>query len=229
MKYIVIGLGNYGGVLAEELTLIGHEVVGVDTDESKVDMVKDKIATSFVIDATDEHALAILPITSVDAVIVAVGENFGASIRIVALLKKSKVKRIYARAVDDIHHTVLDAFNLDKVLSPERDAARSFVRMLDLNVNVDSFKVDNDNYIMKFKLPKNLVGYKVSDLSLEKEFNLRIITLVKSSKTINRIGLSILDRKVDDNYTENYKIEENDMLVCYGKYKDFISFWKALS
>ena len=30
MKYIVIGLGNYGGKLAEELTVLGHEVIGVD-------------------------------------------------------------------------------------------------------------------------------------------------------------------------------------------------------
>ena len=27
MKYIVIGLGNYGGKLAEELTVLGHEVI----------------------------------------------------------------------------------------------------------------------------------------------------------------------------------------------------------
>lgn len=31
MKYIIIGLGNYGGVLAEELSVLGHEVIGVDT------------------------------------------------------------------------------------------------------------------------------------------------------------------------------------------------------
>lgn len=26
MKYIIIGLGNYGHVLAEELSVLGHEV-----------------------------------------------------------------------------------------------------------------------------------------------------------------------------------------------------------
>ena len=33
MKYIIIGLGNYGGGLAEELMAIGHEVIGVDQNE----------------------------------------------------------------------------------------------------------------------------------------------------------------------------------------------------
>ena len=41
MKYIIIGLGNYGGVLAVELSAIGHEVIGVDTNESRVEALKD--------------------------------------------------------------------------------------------------------------------------------------------------------------------------------------------
>ena len=30
MKYIIIGLGNYGHVLAEELSALGHEIIGAD-------------------------------------------------------------------------------------------------------------------------------------------------------------------------------------------------------
>ena len=111
MKYLIIGLGNYGGVLAEELTALGHEVVGVDQNELHVDRLKDKMAVSFVIDATDEMALQVLPLKTVDVVIVAIGENFGASIRVVSLLRKYQVKHIYARAVDDVHKTVLEAFS----------------------------------------------------------------------------------------------------------------------
>ena len=37
MKYIIIGLGNYGGGLAEELMAIGHEVIGVDQNEGRVE------------------------------------------------------------------------------------------------------------------------------------------------------------------------------------------------
>ena len=87
MKYIIIGLGKYGHVLAEELSALGHEVIGADVSVGRVDSLKEKIASAFVIDATDEQALSVLPLNSVDVVIVAIGEKFGASIRVVALLK----------------------------------------------------------------------------------------------------------------------------------------------
>ena len=63
MKYIIIGLGNYGHVLAEELSALGHEIIGADISESRVDSIKDKVATAFVIDATDEQSLSVLPLS----------------------------------------------------------------------------------------------------------------------------------------------------------------------
>ena len=66
MKYIIIGLGNYGHVLAEELSALGHEIIGADISESRVDSIKDKVATAFVIDATDEQSLSLLPLNIVD-------------------------------------------------------------------------------------------------------------------------------------------------------------------
>ncbi len=228
MKCIIIGLGNYGSVLAEELTILGHEVIGVDQSESKVELIKEKIATSFIIDATDEQALEILPLKAVDLVIVAVGENFGASIRVVALLKKYKVEHIYARAVDEVHRSVLEAFNLDNVLFPEQDAARSLVQMIDLKVHVESFRVDKEHYVIKFKVPKQLVGYNVRDIALESEFNLKTIALVKGKKTLNALGISILETTVANDFEENYKIEQGDVLTCYGLYKDFMSFWRSI-
>ena len=228
MKYIIIGLGNYGHVLAEELSALGHEIIGADISESRVDSIKDKVATAFVIDATDEQSLSVLPLNSVDIVIVAIGENFGASIRVVALLKQKKVPRIFARAIDAVHKAVLEAFNLDSILTPEKEAARSLVQLLDLHVNVESFQIDEEHYVMKFKLPSCFVGYKVSDLSLETEFNIKIIALIKGEKVLNGLGISILEHQVENHFEENYELEEEDQLVCYGLYKNFMDFWKAL-
>lgn len=228
MKYIIIGLGNYGGVLAEELSILGHEVIGVDMNEARAESLKDKIATSLILDATNEEALSVLPFKDVDIVIVAIGENFGASVRVVALLKKNNVKHIYARAVDDLHKTVLDAFNLDSILTPEKEAARNLVRLLDLNLHVNSFRIDDEHYIIQFRIPPCFVGYNINELAIENEFNLKIIALVKGKKVCNSLGISVLEHHVDNHFEEDYSLEAEDELVCYGLYKNFMAFWKAL-
>ena len=42
-KYIIIGLGNFGAELGSRLTGLGHEVIGVDADFSKVQINKDNV------------------------------------------------------------------------------------------------------------------------------------------------------------------------------------------
>lgn len=228
MKYIIIGLGNYGHVLAEELSALGHEVIGADITESRVDSIKDKVATAFVIDATDELSLAVLPLNSVDVVIVAIGENFGASIRVVALLKQKKVQHIYARAIDMVHRSVLEAFNLEKILTPEEDAARSLVQLLDFGTNMEAFSVDSEYYVVKFSVPEKFIGYFVNELNLDEEFHLKLIGLKRANKIENCLGISLTEHSIVNELPENDKIQEGDELVCYGKYRDFQKFWKAL-
>lgn len=228
MKYIVIGLGNYGGVLAEELSAIGHEVIGADLNEGRVDNLKDRITTAFVLDATDELALEALPLKEVDVVIVAIGENFGASVRVVALLKQKQVQHIFARAIDPVHQAILEAFNIDKVLTPETDAAREFVQFLALGIHAESFQIDNDHYVIKFKVPDKCVGYPMRELNLEQEFNLSIIALKCASEEKNFLGMSTLKKETSLTIDADYILKTDDELVCYGRYKDFQALWKAL-
>ena len=44
MKFLVIGLGNLGRAIAENLTRIGDEVIGVDLNLHKVEAVKQTIS-----------------------------------------------------------------------------------------------------------------------------------------------------------------------------------------
>lgn len=228
MKYIIIGLGNYGHVLAEELSALGHEVIGADMIESRVESIKDKIATAFVIDATDEQALSALPLNNVDIVIVAIGENFGASIRVVALLKQRKVEHIYARAIDPVHKAVLEAFSLEKILTPEEDAARTLVQLLDFGTKVESFKVDDNYYVVKFAIPEKFVGYFVNELNMDEEFHLKLIGLKRVNTIKNCLGISLTEHSIVNALPEDAKFRPGDELVCYGKYSDFQKFWKAL-
>lgn len=229
MKYIVIGLGNYGRLLACDLTRLGNEVIGADIDETKVDYIKDLISTAFVIDSTDEHALSVLPFQEADAVIVAIGENFGASIKTVAWLKNLKIGHIYARAINQVHKSVLEAFNIERILTPEEDAARLLVQMLDFGKNIEVFKIDPEYAVVKFTVPDRLEGYFVNKLALQEEFRLKIIALRRAKTVTNSIGISITEHDLVNGLAIDEKIQRNDELICYGRYSDFRKFWQTVS
>lgn len=126
MKYLVIGLGNFGMTLAKELTDIGHDVIGVDSNVHRVEEIKDRISVAYIFDATERVALQALPLDEIDCAVVAIGQSMDYSLRTVAALKELSVKRIYARALDKTHKSILKAMNIQRIFIPESYAARVF-------------------------------------------------------------------------------------------------------
>lgn len=228
MKYIVIGLGNYGKVLAEQLSELGHEVVGTDIDPARVELVKDRIATSFVMDATDEQSLEILPLSNVDVVIVAIGE-FGASIRVVALLKQKNVKHIYARSIDEIHNSILKGFSIDKILTPEEDAARKTVLAIKNDAENEIYKIDDSCYVIKLRVSESLAGNTLDDLKLKENFDMRIVAVLEQSVTKNFLGISETNYNIVDDNNVEYVLKQGDKIVCFGLYKNILAFWKMVN
>jgi len=228
MKCIIIGLGTYGRVLVDEMSALGHEVIAVDNDANRVERVKDMCDAAFQIEATEELALSVLPLKKVDVVIVAIGQNLGASVRVVALLKKLGVKHIYARANDNVHKNILQAFDIEKILIPEERAARSLVRQMELGVKTELFRVDNKHCVFKFNIPEQLIGMSPNDLHLDEKFHLKIIAIKKSNKVQNFIGIEYNDPEVVNVTNEAEPLEANDELVCYGKESDFRKLCKLL-
>lgn len=123
MKYLIIGLGNFGNTLACKLTDMGHDVIGVDSDEHRVEEIKEKIAVSYIMDATDKFALKTLPLDEIDCAVVAIGQSMDSALRCVASLKELKVNQIFARALDLTHKSILKAMNIQKIFIPESFAA----------------------------------------------------------------------------------------------------------
>ncbi len=126
MKYLVIGLGNFGSTLAATLTDMGHSVIGVDNNEHCIEEIKDRIDLAYIMDATERASLRSLPLDEIDCVIVAIGQSMDNSLRAVASLKELNVTNIIARALDTTHSSILRAMDINKILIPESYAARIF-------------------------------------------------------------------------------------------------------
>ena len=123
MKYIIIGMGNFGAYLAMRLTEMGHEVIGVDNNENRTELIKDKVTHVVTLNATDPQAVKNLPARDTDVVIIAIGEDVGASILSTAIFKQLQAKRIIARAINSLHETVIRSIGVDEIIHPEEETA----------------------------------------------------------------------------------------------------------
>ena len=84
MKYLVIGLGNLGRAIAESLTRIGNEVIGVTIYNPHQTSGQPHHIRAISLDTTDKDALNTLPLNEMDAIFVTFGKDFGTSIQTVA-------------------------------------------------------------------------------------------------------------------------------------------------
>lgn len=219
MRYLIIGLGIYGSNLARNLTAMGHEVIGVDVREANVEAEKDFLSTVYMVDTTDESALGVLPLNNVDLVIVCIGENFGASVKTVALLKKQGVQHIYARAIDELHHSILECFDLDYILTPEQRAAHDLSVEMMLGTAVVTMPVAEDTYIAKFAVPDYYVGANYSDLKLE-DYGIRLVAASRGTSRKNLIGIMKDGQTMIDITAEGAVVRKGDILTCLCTPKD---------
>lgn len=226
MRYLIIGLGIYGANLARDLVAQGHEVIGADSSRVVVDAIKDYITTAYVIDTTEESALGVLPLSNVDIAIVAIGENFGASIKTVALLKQAGAARIYARAIDPLHEAILTSFGVARILKPEQRAAYDLTHEMALGGEVDSLYVSPETYVLKFAAPKFFVGLPYADFDLLKDYSLKLITVTRPAEKTNIMGMEQRVPAVIE-YSHD-RVENGDTWVVIGSHKAFKALYRRI-
>lgn len=192
MRYLILGLGIYGENLARDLAQLGHEVIGADINPANVENLKDTISTVYQLDASEESALAALPLRNVDLVIVAIGENFGASIKTVALLKQAGVKHIYARAIDKLHEAILRSFEIDRILTPEQHAAENLVLEMEMGTSLRTLDINGEQVVIAFDAPTYFIGLPYSELihSLKANYDITFIAAGRPVEKRNILGLS---------------------------------------
>jgi trk system potassium uptake protein len=220
MKYIIIGLGNFGSSLSIRLTAMGHEVIGVDTDLNKVDVVKDKITHAIVLDATNLQAVKTLPFKDTDVVIVSIGEDIGASIMTTAIFKQLNPKRLISRAITPLHETVLQAIGVDEIVHPEEETAERLAKTLEMKGVVDSFNVSESYNIIEAKVPERYVGKTIAETEFRRNYNINVLTIIRIEQVSNIFGVTQKRKKVLGVVAPDTVMEKNDILVVFGDIKD---------
>jgi trk system potassium uptake protein TrkA len=219
MNIVTIGLGHFGASLAKILTSLGHDVLAVDNSLEKVEFFKDSVANTICLDATDPHALKLLPIKDADVFVVCIGDDFGFSVKIAALLKKLGVQRIICRESSSIHLTVLKAIGINETINPEHESAQILAQKLPLKGIQNLFAITETFKIIDMLMPVALFGKKISPINFRLETHLKIVA-VKRNLRIVYSSAQVADNEDGD----EIEFMENDTLVLAGELKDIKRF-----
>ncbi|SEF68014.1 potassium channel family protein [Algoriphagus boritolerans] len=226
MKYIIIGLGNFGASLAQKLTEEGNEVIGIDRNMTKVDATKEKISHTICMDSTDEFTVSGLPLKDTDIVLVAIGEDQGANIMTTAIIKNIGVKRLISRAINPLHEKVLQAIGVDEIIHPEEETAERWAKKLCLHNVLDSFELNDDYSIIEAKVPTDYVGKTVREIGFRKKFNLLVLTIIKKVEVKSNLGKTKIETRIQGVASADDILEPNDILALFGSNKDLQAFLK---
>jgi trk system potassium uptake protein TrkA len=167
--------------MAMTLTELGHDVIGVDGDESRVQQLADVITHALQIDATDEKALRAAGIQDVDVAVVSIGENIESSLLVVMQLIELGIETIVAKAVTPLHGRILEKLGVSRVIFPEREMAIRIAHSLVMSNVIDYIELSRDFSIVEIPAPDAFVGRTLKQLELRPRLGLTLIAIKRQS------------------------------------------------
>lgn len=227
MKFIIIGLGNFGASLAMKLTAQGNEVIGVDIKLERITALKEHITHTIAIDASDPVAFTSLPLKNTDVVIVAIGENEGANIMVTALCKEAQVKRLISRAVNNLHEKVLNAIGVSEIVHPEEETAERWSKKLCLSGLIDSFELNSNYSIVEAVVPEKYVGRSIQEIGFREHYEILVLTILKKTERDSLIGKSKIVTTVLHGIPKpDTVLQQGEIIVIYGDNRNIKEFLK---
>lgn len=203
----IIGLGRFGGTLAKQVAALGHEVVGIDIEETLVQKLASYLTHSIVADFSDEDTIRQLNLQELDVVVIAIGDNLKAKLLSAMVLKELHTPYIVAKASTTMESKLLERVGADLIIFPEMDMAERVAQMLTRENIVDYFQLSQDIGLVEMGIPQFMVGHTLVELDIRKHYNVNIVAVKR-------------DKNVIAPPNPNNPLQDDDMLIVIGRNED---------
>jgi trk system potassium uptake protein TrkA len=206
-KFAVIGLGNFGSVVAEELLNTGGRVVAIDLDRGKLEALPHHAALEPVMgDATDRDLLASLEVSGFESMIVSTGRDSHASILIALYLKELGARNVIVKATSRDHAKILLKVGATQTVIPEREMAAKLARSIAQPNLLDFLRLTDDFLVAEISPPDNFRGKTLAEIELRSQYGVQAIAIRQGA-----------GEKIDFVPGGQYRIGPNDVLVVVGR------------
>ncbi len=205
MKIIIVGLGQTGGMLVDELTRDQYDITVIDQDRSLVEKITDKYNVNGItgsgasketlMAAGADTADAIIALTHIDEI------NLLSCMQAKALGTRHSAARILSP--DFVHEweSIRDQYNIDYLVRPKSDIAETAFHNIGMPgfLKLEGYFGDNIQLIDMNILPGNsMIGKSLRDLRGTMKVDMLVVAAIRKGKLIIPDG--------------NFVIEEGDTL-----------------
>ena len=203
----VLGLGRFGSSVARSLYNLGHDVLAIDNDETRVQAMVGRATYAVSGECTNDAVLKELGVPDYDAAVVAIGSDVVSSVMASVLLKTMGVPYVVARAHNELHGNTLALIGVDKVVHAEEEMGNRLAHSM-FNPSVEEYLEITPNFgISKLRIPDRFAGMTLKELGF--------------SSPRNKYGLVVLairrGRDVTLNPDTDDRLRPGDSLVLAGR------------
>jgi trk system potassium uptake protein TrkA len=178
---LVIGLGRFGGAVADSLVRLGHEVLAIDEDASIVQSWANRLTHVVQADTTNSDTLKRLGVAEFDKAVVGIGTDIEASLLTVLALSELAVPDIWAKALSEKHGRLLERTGAHHVIYPEA-AMGERVAHLVTGQMIDFIEFDDGFAIVKTRAPRESLNKTLGESALRSKYGVTVVG-VKRPKT----------------------------------------------
>lgn len=175
-EIVVIGLGRFGSALASTLIDMGHEVLGIDADEERVQQHAEFLTHVAQADTTNERTLRQLGVADAITAVVAIGADVEASVLTTGALVDIGVPNIWAKALTESHGRILQRVGAHHVVFPEAEMGSRVARLV-TGALIEYFALDDDFVLIETQVPRSLAGKRLGDTDLRATYKVTIVCI----------------------------------------------------
>ena len=191
---LLIGLGRFGGHIAQGLNELGHQVMAIDSNEDRVNAVLSYVTNAQIGDSTSEYFLRSLGVGNFDVCIVTIGGNFQSSLETTSLLKELGAKLVVSRAERDVQAKFLLRNGADEVVYPEKQLAKWAAIRYTANHIFSYIELDEQHAIIEVAVPEDWQGRSIGELDIRRKYGVNILGGKRENKTdVNISPETVLD------------------------------------
>ena len=170
-QFAVLGLGSFGWSVALTLEKMGAEVLVIDQSFEKIQEISEQVSYALRADVSEPEALEMLGGRNLDGAVVAVSENFEASIMATMLCKEMGIPMVLAKA---------------KVY-PEVEMGSRIAMNLVAKEFSDWIELSDDYSMVEVVIPQPWQGKCLAELKIRERFGINVVGMI----TDNEVDVTI--------------------------------------